>query len=152
GGTMADARPSGGTPSTTPAGVRRDRRRTVTGVLANLGLGVGAALVVALPLQFFVTYFAIGYTAVATPAEENRYLVTATACLVLLVGGTVAAAVGRRWVRTGLGVALTVLALVVALLLPVPSGRWFDWSSERSPEQPYNTVPQCRSGGDSDDC
>lgn len=72
-------------------GAPSQRPRLVTGRVAGVGLVVGAVL--ALLVQFFDTYFAIGYTAVATPAQGTRYVVTATLCLVLLVGGTVG---GRR--------------------------------------------------------
>lgn len=74
-------------------GAPSQRPRLVTGRVAGVGLVVGAVLVLALLVQFFDTYFAIGYTAVATPAQGTRYVVTATLCLVLLVGGTVG---GRR--------------------------------------------------------
>lgn len=129
-------------------GAPPERRRDVTWRIAGIALTLGALLVPVLILQWFATYFAIGYTSVATPEEGTRYVVTATACLVLLVGGTVAAIARGRAVLTGVGVVLTLLGVTVAVLLPVPSDRF---ETERT-DPPSNSVPQCRSGGDSSDC
>lgn len=117
--------------------------------IANLCLALGAILIVVLLGQHFGVYFAIGGPGnVATEAEENRYLVTATACLLLLAVGTGAAIATRRHVLTALGMVLFVLGVGVAAVFAVPPN---DWEREPPPPPPADR-PICRSGGDSDDC
>ncbi|QCB94503.1 DUF6234 family protein [Cellulomonas shaoxiangyii] len=113
--------------------------------LASLCLTLGAILVAAVFVQWWDVYFSIGVPANApTEAEANRYVVTAGACLLLLVVGTVAA---RRYVLTAFGMVPFVVGVAVAALFAVPSDRW-----EREPPPPPADRPICRSGGGSDDC
>ncbi|MFS0704280.1 DUF6234 family protein [Cellulomonas sp. 179-A 9B4 NHS] len=126
---------------------QRPPRRSLVRPLASLCLTVGAMLIVTLFGQHFAVYFSIGGPGnVATEAEQNRYVVTATACLVLLVIGTGAAIATRRHVLTALGMVLVVVGVVVAVGFAVPPHDW-----ERDPPPPPADRPICRSGGDSDD-
>lgn len=124
-------------------------RRSLVRPLASLCLTVGAILVLVLLGQWRDVYFAIGGPGnVATDAEENRYVITATACLLLLVVGTGAAIATRRYVLTALGVVLFVVSVGVAAVFAVPPN---DWEREPPPPPPADR-PICRSGGASDDC
>lgn len=99
--------------------------------------------------QWLDVYFAIGGPGnVVTEARENRYVVTASACLLLLAVGTGAAIATQRHVLTALGMVLFVLGVGVAAVFAVPPNDW-----ERGPPPlPPADRPLCRSGGDSSDC
>ncbi len=153
---MADARPGDDrltpdpVPGTAPTAIgQRPPRPPLARPLASLCLTVGAILIVVLVGQHFTVYFSIGGPRnVATEAEENRYVVTATACLLLLVVRTGAAIATRRHILTALGMVLAVVGVVVAAGFAVPP---HDWERGPPPPPPADR-PICRSGGDSDDC
>ena len=101
----------------------RERRRSarISGVL----LALGGLLTLVLAWQAFETYFTLfGSVPEVTPADEDRYLVTAALTLVALVGAVVFAALSRR---PGLIIASCIvgcLGLVVAFAVPVPADRF----------------------------
>jgi hypothetical protein len=101
----------------------RQRRRSAT--IAGGLLALGGLLILVLVWQAFETYFTLfGSPVEVTPAQENRYVVTAALTLVALVGAVVFAAVSRR---RGLIIASCVvgcLGLVVAFAVPVPADRF----------------------------
>lgn len=91
-------------------------------VVALLG---GAVLVLVLFWQYLDVYLAFfGEQNVADPEDGTRYVVTASACVALLLAGTVAAVVGRHAGAAVLGTGLLVVGLVAALLFAVPSDRF----------------------------
>ncbi|HYQ75786.1 DUF6234 family protein [Cellulomonas sp.] len=154
---MADARldddqgaaPPAPAPDDPGARAARDRRRSdrarVVEVVALLG---GAALVPVLFWQYLDVYLAFfGEQAVASAEDGTRYVVTATACVVLLLVGTGAAIVGEHTGAVVAGTVLLVVGLVAAVLFAVPSDRFAVDPPDNRPGPDY--VP-CYSG--SGDC
>ncbi|QAY74488.1 hypothetical protein ET445_15300 [Agromyces protaetiae] len=110
---------------------------------------VGGALVGALFLQYFDVYFNIGGTIpTATAAEIARFEVTVIVCLLAIAAAVVVAAIRRRKGVVLLALALAVVALGTAAVLPVPRGRWFI-APEPQWEPPANHAP-CFGEGDPD--
>ncbi|MBW0253124.1 DUF6234 family protein [Cellulomonas sp. PS-H5] len=127
----------------------RDRRRSdrarVVEVVALLG---GAALIPVLFWQYLDVYLAFfGEQNVASPADGTRYVVTATACVALLLVGTGAAIIGEHTRAVVAGTALLAVGLVAAVLFAVPSDRFAVDPPDNRPGPDY--VP-CYSG--SGDC
>lgn len=114
---------------------RRDRRARA------------ALLVVALVWQWLdvhLTFF--GTLPEPTPGDGVRYVVTASACVVLATAGLLAALAAGHPRVAALGVVVLVVALVAASLLAVPSDRW-----AREPvDRPAPAYEPCFSG--SGDC
>ncbi|ADG73368.1 hypothetical protein Cfla_0453 [Cellulomonas flavigena DSM 20109] len=128
-----------------PGATRLQRRGRVPRLVAGLCLTVGSLLAVLLFFQYLATYFVFfGDVEVATPDQATRYVVTATACLTLLLAGTAAAIARGRLGLSVLALVLTLAGVVVVALFPVPNDRW-----EREPEpRPANLGPVCYSGSD----
>lgn len=101
----------------------RERRRSAR--IAGGLLALGGLLTLVLAWQAFETYFTLfGSEPEVTPADEDRYLITAAITLAAFVGAVVFAAVSRR---RGLIIASCIvgcLGLVVALAVPVPADRF----------------------------
>ncbi|AEE45561.1 DUF6234 family protein [Cellulomonas fimi] len=111
------------------------------------GLGLGVLLVVALFFQFLdVNLSLYGDQPPPTAADGSRYVVTAVACLSLVLAGTVAAGVGRHIGVLGLGIVLLLVAAVAAVVLAVPGDR-FEYEPPRQERPAYEP---CYSG--SGDC
>lgn len=111
------------------------------------GLGLGVLLVVALFFQFLdVNLSLYGDQPPPTAAQETRYVVTAVACLALVLAGTVAAGVARHIGVLGLGIVLLFVAAVAAVVLAVPGDR-FEYEPPRQERPAYEP---CYSG--SGDC
>lgn len=124
---------------------RRSDRARVVEVVALLG---GAALIPVLFWQHLDVYLAFfGEQNTASPEDGTRYVVTATACVVLLLVGTAAAIVGEHTKAVVAGTALLVVGLVAAFLFAVPSDRFAADPPDNRPGPDY--VP-CYSG--SGDC
>jgi hypothetical protein len=108
----------------TSARVPSVERRTSARVAGAL-LALGGLLALVLVWQAFETYFTLfGSQPVVTPAQETRYLVTASLTLAALVGAIVFAAVSRR---RGLIIASSIvgcLGLIIAFAVPVPADRF----------------------------
>ena len=101
----------------------RERRRSarISGVL----LALGGLLTLVLAWQAFETYFTLfGSVPEVTPADEDRYLVTAALALVALVGAVVFAALSRRPGLIITSCIVGCLGLVVAFAVPVPADRF----------------------------
>jgi hypothetical protein len=101
------------------------RLPTGAGVAA---LVIGGTLIVSLFWQYIDLYFTqFGADVLVTDADDTRYLVTAGLAIGL---PTIAAIIGcLRRVRSllGWGIALAIVALLVAFVLQVPAGRfWVD--------------------------
>lgn len=101
------------------------RERRTSARIAGALLALGGLLALVLVWQAFETYFALfGSRPVVTPADENRYLVTAALTLGALIGAIVFAAVSRR---RGLIIASCIvgcIGVVVAIAVPVPADRF----------------------------
>lgn len=145
----------GAHPATEPddpgARAAHDRRRSDHArVVEVVGLLGGTVLVVVLFWQYLGVYLTFyGDPVTVTPADGTRYLVTAIACVTLLLAGTGAAVVGEhRWV-TALGFAILTVGLASAFVLAVPQDRW---AVDQVPQAPGPEYHPCRSGGDSDEC
>lgn len=124
---------------------RRSENARVVEVVALLG---GTALIATLFWQYLDVYLAFfGEQNVATPQDGTRYVLTATACVALLLVGVVAAAVGQHTGAGVLGIALLAVGLVAAVLFAVPSDRFAADPPDNRPGPGY--VP-CYSG--SGDC
>jgi len=107
----------------TAAFLGRDRRRSAR--IAGGLLALGGLLTLVLVWQRFETYFVIWSGPVtATPAQEDRYLVTAALTLVACVGAIVFAAVSRRRGLIITSCIVGCLGLIVAFALPVPADRF----------------------------
>ncbi|MGH3705822.1 MAG: hypothetical protein ACRDT9_14405 [Agromyces sp.] len=120
---------------------RRTSARIAGGLLALAGL-----LALVLLWQAFQTYFRIwSAPVVVTPAQEDRYLITASLTLVAVVGAIVFAAISRR---RGLIISACVvgcLGLIVAFAVPVPADRFFQ---EPAPPVEAPRGPTCMGEGD----
>lgn len=101
----------------------RERRRSAR--IAGGLLALGGLLTLVLVWQAFETYFTLfGSEPVVTPADGERYLVTAAATLAAFVGAIVFAAVSRR---RGLIITACIagcFCLIVAFAVPVPADRF----------------------------
>lgn len=99
-------------------------RRTTARIAGGL-LALGGLLTLVLAWQAFETYFTLfGSEPEVTPADEGRYLVTATLTLVAYVGAIAFAAVSRR---RGLIITSCIagcLGVIVAFAVPVPADRF----------------------------
>ena len=85
----------------------------------------GGLLTLVLAWQAFETYFTLfGSEPVVTPADEDRYLVTAALTLVACVGAVVFAAVSRRRGLIITSCIVGCLGLIVAFAVPVPADRF----------------------------
>lgn len=101
----------------------RERRRSAT--IAGGLLALGGLLTLVLVWQAFETYFTLfGSQPVVTPADEDRYLVTAAIALAALVGAVVFAAVSRRRGLIITSCVVGCLGLIVAFAVPVPADRF----------------------------
>lgn len=126
--------------------IRSERAR----VVELVGLVLGALLIGALFFQYLDVYLTFsGEPVTATRGEGTRYLVTAIACVALLLAGTAAAVVGEHAGVTALGCLLLAVGLAAAFVLAVPQDRW---SLEEAPQAPGPEYHPCYSGGDSDEC
>lgn len=99
---------------------RRRSARIAGGLLA-----LGGLLTLVLAWQAFETYFTLfGSEPVVTPADEDRYLVTATLTLGAFVGAIVFAAVSRRRGLIITSCIVGCLGVIVAFAVPVPADRF----------------------------
>ena len=99
---------------------RRRSARIAGGLLA-----IGGLLTLVLAWQAFETYFTLfGSEPVVTPADEDRYLVTAALTLVAYVGAIVFAAVSRRRGLIITSCIVGCLGVIVAFAVPVPADRF----------------------------
>ena len=107
----------------TAAFLGRDRRRSAR--IAGGLLAIGGLLTLVLAWQAFETYFTLfGSEPVVTPADEDRYLVTAALTLVAYVGAIVFAAVSRRRGFIITSCIVGCLGVIVAFAVPVPADRF----------------------------
>jgi hypothetical protein len=122
----------------------RQRRRSAT--IAGGLLALGGLLILVLVWQAFETYFTLfGSPVEVTPAQENRYVVTAALTLVALVGAVVFAAVSRRRGLIMGSCIVGCLGLVVAFAVPVPADRFIPDPAPAPVERGGST---CMSPGD----
>ena len=99
-------------------------RRTSARIAGGL-LALGGLLTLVLVWQAFETYFTLfGSEPVVTPADEDRYLVTAALTLVAFVGAIVFAAVSRRRGLIITSCIVGCLGVIVAFAVPVPADRF----------------------------
>ena len=99
-------------------------RRTSARIAGGL-LALGGLLTLVLAWQAFETYFVLfGSEPVVTPADEDRYLVTAALTLVACVGAIVFAAVSRRRGLIITSCIVGCLGVIVAFAVPVPADRF----------------------------
>ncbi|GGI43913.1 hypothetical protein BCL57_000199 [Agromyces flavus] len=107
----------------TAAFVSHERQRSAS--IAGGLLAVGGLLTLVLLWQAFETYFTLfGSQPVVTPADEDRYVVTAALTLGALVGAIVFAAISRRRALIVTACIVGCLGVVVALAVPVPADRF----------------------------
>lgn len=93
--------------------------------IAGALLAVGGLLALLLVWQAFETYFTLfGAPVEVTPADENRYLVTAALTLSALVGAVVFAAISRRRGLIITACVIGCLGLVITFAVPVPADRF----------------------------
>jgi hypothetical protein len=119
-------------------------------VVELVGLVLGTLLIGALFVQYLDVYLTFsGDPVTATRDEGARYVVTAVACVALLLAGTAAAVVGEHGGVTALGCLLLAVGLGAAVVLAVPQDRW---SYDEAPQGPGPDYHPCYSGGDSDEC
>lgn len=101
----------------------RERRRSAR--IAGGLLALGGLMTLVLVWQAFETYFTLfGSEPVVTPADEDRYVVTAALTLVAFVGAIVFAAVSRRRGLIITSCIVGCLGLIVAFAVPVPADRF----------------------------
>lgn len=101
----------------------RERRRSAR--IAGGLLALGGLLTLVLVWQAFETYFTLfGSEPVVTPADEDRYFVTAAFTLVSFVGAVVFAAVSRRRSLIIASCIVGCLGLIVTFAVPVPADRF----------------------------
>lgn len=106
-------------------------------------------LLLVLGWQFVSVYFVLdGETVHPTPAQESRYLWTASCCLAAAVAGAVFAFRAEGWRLQLVACIGVVVTLVGAVVLAVPSDRWFP-DAPPTHELPADYEP-CFSG--SNDC
>ncbi|GAA1752078.1 hypothetical protein [Agromyces humatus] len=120
-------------------------RRTSARIAGGL-LALGGLLTLVLAWQAFETYFTLfGSEPVVTPADGDRYLVTAALTLGAYVGAIVFAAVSRRRGLIITACIVGCLGLIVAFAVPVPADRFFP-----EPAAPADAPrgPTCMSEGD----
>ena len=116
-------------------------------VISGVLLLVGGLLIGVLFMQWFTTYFVIWGSPVVTESGIQNYEVTASACLLLLVGACVLAIAGRnRPLAWATGIFL-VVGLVAALIFAIPQGRW---EAHSEPKPLPSDYQPCFSG--SNDC
>lgn len=122
----------------------RERRRSAR--IAGVLLALGGLLTLVLLWQAFETYFTLfGSQPVVTPADEDRYLVTAALTLVALVGAVVFAVVSRRPGLIITSCIVGCLGLIVAFAAPVPADRFIP---EPPPERDGGGGSSCYGPGD----
>lgn len=120
-------------------------RRTSARIAGGL-LALGGVLTLVLVGQAIETYFRIwSAPSVVTPAQEDRYLVTASLTLVAFVGAIVFAAVSRRRGLIITSCIVGCLGLIVALAAAVPTDRFFP---EQAPPTDEPRGPTCMGEGD----
>ncbi|GAA1805626.1 hypothetical protein [Agromyces neolithicus] len=120
-------------------------RRTPARIAGGL-LALGGLLTLVLVWQLFETYFVIwGGPVTATPAQEDRYLVTAALTAVAFVAAIVFAAVSRRRSLIITSCIVGGLGLIIAFAAQVPTGRFFP---EQAPPVEAPRGPTCMGEGD----
>ncbi|MCD2443049.1 hypothetical protein LQ757_12270 [Agromyces sp. SYSU K20354] len=120
-------------------------RRTSARIAGGL-LALGGLLTLVLLWQAFETYFTIwGSPVVVTPAQEDRYLVTAALTLGAYVGAIVFAAVSRRRGLIITACIIGCLGVILAFAVPVPADRFFP---EPAPAPEVPRGPTCMGEGD----
>lgn len=112
------------------------------------GICLSAVLMIALFWQFTDVYFVLdGGTVHPTPAQEARYLWTASCCLAVAVASAVFAFRAEGWRLQLVACIGVVLTLVGSAVLAIPHDRWV-------PDAPTHELPAdyepCYSG--SNDC
>jgi len=122
------------------------RERRTSARIAGALLALGGLLTLVLLWQAFETYFTIwGSPVVVTPAQEDRYLVTAALTLGAYIGAIVFASVSRRRGLIITACIIGCLGAIIAFAVPVPADRFM-------PEPPPATEeprgPTCMSEGD----
>ncbi len=126
----------------TAAFLDRERRRSAK--IAGGLLALGGLLTLVLVWQAFETYFVLfGSEPVVTPADEDRYLVTAALTLVAYVGAIVFAAVSRRRGLIITSCIVGCLGVIVAFAVPVPADRFMPEPAPPAAPRPY---PLCHEG------
>ncbi|WP_157415440.1 hypothetical protein [Agromyces allii] len=129
----------------TAAALGRERRTSAR--IAGVLLALGGLLTLVLLWQAFETYFALfGSTPDVTDADANRYVVTASITLGVLVGAIVFAAISRRRGLIITACIAACLGLIVAVAVPVPYDR-FAPAPELVPVDPGG-VNGCMGEGD----
>lgn len=120
-------------------------RRTSARIAGGL-LALGGLLTLVLAWQAFQTYFRIwSAPVVVTPAQEDRYLITAALTLVAYVGAVVFAAVSRRRGLIITSCIVGCLGLIIAVAAPVPADRFI---LEPAPPVEAPRGPTCMGEGD----
>jgi hypothetical protein len=120
-------------------------RRTSARIAGGL-LALGGLLTLVLAWQAFQAYFRIwSAPVVVTPAQEDRYLVTATLTLVASVGAIVFAAVSRRRGLIITSCIVGCLGLIVTFAAAVPADRFIP---EPAPPVEAPRGPTCMGEGD----
>lgn len=128
----------------TAAFLSRERRRSAK--IAGGLLALGGLLTLVVVWQWFETYFVIWSGPVtATPAQEDRYLVTAALTAVAFVAAIVFAAVSRRRSLIITSCIVGGLGLIIAFAAQVPTGRFFP-EPAAPVEEPRG--PTCMGEGD----
>lgn len=128
----------------TAAFFSRERRRSAK--IAGGLLALGGLLTLVVVWQWFETYFVIWSGPVtATPAQEDRYLVTAALTLVAFVGAVVLAAVSRRRALIITSCIVGGLGLIIVFAVQVPTDRFFP---EPAPPAEEPRGPTCMGEGD----
>ncbi|WP_456694778.1 hypothetical protein [Aeromicrobium sp. P5_D10] len=111
-------------------------------------LSLGVVLLLVLFWQFLDVYFVLGgESADPSAAQGTRYVWTASACVVAMLGGTIAGTLATSKVLGALGGIGVVLAVIAGAVFVVPSDRWVR-------DDPVHQLPDdyepCYSG--SNDC
>ena len=120
---------------------RRKSARIAGGLLA-----LGGLFTLVLAWQAFETYFVLfGSEPVVTPADEDRYLVTAALTLVAYVGAIVFAAVSRRRGLIITSCIIGCLGVIVVFAVPVPADRF---APEPAPPVEEGNYRPCFGEGD----
>lgn len=120
------------------------RLRTLSTALLSLGV----LLLIALFWQFLDVYFVLdGREVDPSPAQERRYVWTASACVAVMFAGAAMATLASRKVLGPLGGIGVLLAIIAAVVFSVPTGRWIP---DPAVQQPPDNYQPCYSG--SNDC